>query len=79
MSKTDSLRPQPAASPDGRPPLPVEVLQDVLGELVREREDLRASGADPDTLERNRLAIVRAQWQLSHALIARYHPGFQAA
>jgi hypothetical protein len=26
------------------------------------------------TLERNRRAIVRVQWQLSHALIARHHP-----
>ena len=29
--------------------------------------------------ERNRRAIVRAQWQLSHALIARYRPRAESA
>lgn len=44
-----------------------------------EREELRRMGADRSTLERNRRDIVRAQWQLSHALIARHRPGAAAA
>ncbi len=59
---------------NGHVSVPVETLQEVLGSLVREREALRASGAGRAELERNRLAIVGAQWELSHALIARYHP-----
>jgi hypothetical protein len=35
--------------------------------------------ADRSALEQNRRAIVRAQWQLSHALIARHRPGAAAA
>jgi hypothetical protein len=69
--------PDTVASERAEPP--VEALQDVLGGLRREREELRAAGADRGELERNRRAIVDAQWQMSHALIARYHPGFQAA
>ncbi len=64
----------PALSPRGHP-LPVEALQDLLGGLLREREVLRAEvrGGDRGVeLERNRREIVRAQWDLSRALIARY-------
>ena len=57
----------------------VEVLQDRLRRLLREREDLRTVEADRGALERNRRAIVDAQWELSRALIARHHPSFQAA
>jgi hypothetical protein len=64
---------------DGQPPLPVETLQDRLGGLLREREELRSSGGDRAALERNRQAIVKAQWELSRALIARYHPRFSPA
>jgi hypothetical protein len=60
----------PAPSPRGRP-LPVEALQDLLGGLLREREELRG-GDRLDELERNRRAIVDLQQQLSCALIARY-------
>jgi hypothetical protein len=70
---------QPVAMLDGQPPLPVEALQELLGGLVREREELRRQGADHSTLERNRRAIVRTQWQLSHALIARHRSGAEAA
>jgi hypothetical protein len=38
-------------------------------DLVRERQSLRESGANGDELERNRLRIVDAQWELSYALI----------
>ncbi len=65
--------PSPSApSPRGHP-LSVEALQDRLGGLLREREGLRAAAAGSE-LERNRLEIVRVQWALSHALVARYAP-----
>ena len=70
---------QPVGAIDGQTPLPVEALQELLGGLVREREALRGAGADRSTLERNRQEIVHAQWQLSHALIARYRPDVEAA
>ncbi len=43
-------------------------------ELARERQNLRQRGAGSTALERNRVALARAQWQLSHALIERYRP-----
>ncbi len=43
-------------------------------ELASERQNLRQRGAGPAALERNRVALARAQWQLSHALIERYRP-----
>ena len=61
----------PAPSPRGRNPLPVEALQNHLGGLLRERERLH-SLRSPLALERNRREIVRAQWELSHALMERY-------
>ena len=49
-------------------------------ELARERQELRQRNAPPAALERNRVALARAQWQLSHALIARYaHASAEAA
>ncbi len=60
-------------------PAQVETLQERLRGLLREREELRTSRADRHALERNRRAIVDAQWELSRALIARHHPSFQAA
>jgi hypothetical protein len=61
----------PAPSPRGRYPLPVEALQSYLGGLLREREELHLASSSL-ALERNRRAIVRAQWDLSRALIERY-------
>ena len=61
----------PAPSPRGRNPLPVEALQHHLGGLLRERVQLR-DAASPLALERNRREVVRAQWDLSYALIERY-------
>jgi FtsZ-binding cell division protein ZapB len=52
----------------------VETLQTRIGELAAQRQTLRAERAERETLERNRLEIARAQWQLSHALIERYLP-----
>jgi hypothetical protein len=50
----------------------VESLSDQHATLVRERQELRSTGAALEQLERNRLAIVECQWQLSQALIARH-------
>jgi hypothetical protein len=52
----------------------VETLTELLGNLTLERQTLRASDAGSLSLERNRVAIARAQWELSHALIARHLP-----
>jgi hypothetical protein len=52
----------------------VEMLMDRTSELARARQDLRQRGAGSAALERNRVALARAQWQLSHALIERYRP-----
>jgi len=57
----------------------VESLTDLLGALTAERQTLRASEAGSVKLERNRIAIARAQWELSHALIERYSPVEAAA
>ena len=50
----------------------VEALLLLLETLTRERQGLRQDLAEARALERNRLAIVEAQWDLSHALIRRY-------
>jgi hypothetical protein len=46
--------------------------------LVAERQRLRERSADEASLERNRLQLARAQWELGHALIDRHLPGEQA-
>jgi hypothetical protein len=68
-----ALPSQPAPSPRGHP-LPVEALQNHLGGLLRERERLHEAGNELD-LERNRRDIVRVQWELTHALLARHATG----
>ena len=50
----------------------VEALNARLARLVAKRQELRSRAAGNAALERNRRDIVRAQHQLSHALIARY-------
>ena len=50
----------------------VETLTAELDALTRERQELRERAAGADVLERNRLAIVEAQWELSQALIERH-------
>ena len=52
----------------------MEALQERVAALALERQELRAGGADSGALERNRVALARAQWELSHALIERYLP-----
>jgi hypothetical protein len=52
----------------------VESLTVRIAALCAERQSLRTNGATESTLERNRVELARAQWQLSHALIERYLP-----
>jgi hypothetical protein len=52
----------------------VETLLDQISELTAERQRLREQGVDTARLERNRVKLARAQWELSHALIERYLP-----
>jgi len=52
----------------------VEALSERISALATERQTLRASGARDAALEQNRIALARAQWELSHALIERYLP-----
>jgi len=54
--------------------VPVELLVNRIGELVSERQELRAASAPSAAIERNRVQIARAQWELAHALIDRYLP-----
>jgi hypothetical protein len=52
----------------------VEALLDQISELTAERQRLREEGVNSARLERNRVKLARAQWELSHALIERYLP-----
>lgn len=51
-----------------------EELNALISQLVAERQELRARGAEEAALERNRLRIARAQWELAHALIDQHRP-----
>lgn len=57
----------------------VESLTGRISALCTERQSLRTNGASEIDLERNRVEIARAQWELSHALIDRYLPSPAAA
>jgi len=46
-----------------------ERLRERIGELVRERQDLRTAGASSASLERNRLQLARRHSELGRALI----------
>jgi hypothetical protein len=52
----------------------VEALLEEISTLTSERQLLRERGVDPRKLERNRVKLARAQWELSHALIERDLP-----
>jgi hypothetical protein len=52
--------------------LDLEGLTQLHTTLVDERQRLRRNAAPAEELERNRLAIVQCQWELSQALIERY-------
>ena len=56
----------------------VESLTRRISTLTTERQALRTNSASETELERNRLQIARAQWELSYALIERYLPGSAA-
>jgi hypothetical protein len=45
------------------------VLSARIAELIAERQELRAAGSSPAAIERNRVQLARAQWELAHALI----------
>jgi hypothetical protein len=51
-----------------------DTLLEEISTLVAERQRLRTRGASAPHLERNRLLIARAQWELSYALIRRFRP-----
>jgi hypothetical protein len=51
-----------------------EELNARIAQLVAQRQELRGHGAGQAALERNRVQIARAQWELAHALIDRYLP-----
>jgi hypothetical protein len=57
----------------------VDSLLAAINALARERQELRARGAESDALERNRREIVRRQWELSYAFIERYLPSRSVA
>ena len=50
----------------------VEALLEEISSLTAERQNLRDQGVNGSRLERNRVKLVRKQWELSHALIDRY-------
>jgi hypothetical protein len=50
----------------------VERLRARIGELVRERQELRTTGASRESLEFNRLQLVHRQSQLGRALIEQH-------
>lgn len=52
----------------------VESLAEDIRGLVYERQTLRAVGADRESLERNRVDLVKRQQDLVDALIKRYLP-----
>jgi hypothetical protein len=75
-----TLRRLVSARPNGTAQTDLDGLKDLHTKLVNERQQLRSKGAPADELERNRLAIVSCQWDLSRALIERYlEPGAAAA
>jgi hypothetical protein len=69
------LRPvRPSRFRRANSPRSVEELLGQIGALTAERQKLRADGVTGHRLERNRVRLARAQWELSHALIKRYLP-----
>jgi len=52
----------------------VEALSLRISVLVAERQQLRDRGASGASLERNRVQLARAQWELGHALIDTHLP-----
>jgi hypothetical protein len=69
-----ALRPVPSRFRRVSKRATVEALLTEIAELTAERQRLRADNSSPAKLERNRIKLVRRQWELSHALIERYLP-----
>jgi hypothetical protein len=57
----------------------VDRARSILGDLIRQRQGLRAEAADAGLLEANRLGIVYWQWQLNRALHSARHESGAAA
>jgi hypothetical protein len=78
-SGTSLRRVRPERFRKSRGEATVEALTLRIAALVVERQQLRGSNAGEANLERNRLQIAGAQWELAHALIDRHLPGQSAA
>ena len=66
--------------PRGHSPAPtadqtVAALNAEIHRVVLKRQRLQALGAEAPELEQKRIEIVRLQWKLSEALVARHAPG----
>jgi hypothetical protein len=57
-----------------RTPASADELTARIALLVAERQQLRDRNVGEAALERNRVQLARAQWELGHALIERYLP-----
>ena len=57
----------------------IESLTQHIGEIVAERQSLRASGASAEELEANRKRLTETQGQLTRLLIAKHLPRDEAA
>ena len=60
-------------------PATAERARSILGDLIRQRQGMRAAAADDGLLEANRLGIVYWQWQLNRALAVGPHKSKAAA
>jgi hypothetical protein len=60
-------------------PATAERARSILGDLIRQRQGMRAVAADEGLLEANRLGIVYWQLQLNRALGAMRHKSEAAA
>ena len=74
MSATLLRRAVPSRFRRGHSRPSVEALLEQISALTAERQQLREEGVSAVRLERNRVKLARAQWELSHALIERYLP-----
>lgn len=80
MARGTSLRHlRPARFRRRRARVSVETLTLRITGLVAERQELRARDASTVSLERNRVQLARAQWELAHALIDEHVPAAQSA
>ena len=71
---TPQKTPRPTRFRRSRGVLTAQELNALISQLVAERQELRARGVEDAALERNRLRIARAQWELAHVLIDQHRP-----